>query len=319
MVIAILSLSVLALFIQGCSSSNDSTADSSPTPSPVTVGTPKLFFVSTCNDPNGVYGGLFVGDLDFEKGILSNVRGITGDDSMGLYNDPSYMAVNNSVICTMTQGSMLYYDIRSVDYLTGEMATLTSSEERNNINPVVTDSGEIVYYSEHRETDVHEIRKMNVDGTGDSMIYSLSSRQSEMKISQGLDTDMLVMTLLNNDNTSNIFTFDIDNTVFNQVTEFAGSYPGSANFNSAGQILYIMGDPETGVNDIYRTEIDGSGTVKVTDGEMAYGGPVWQFSRWIVFQSGSDIWMYDTETRINTNLTSGLGGTSYSHSLFTTP
>lgn len=305
---------ITSSFFAGCSGSNDGD-DGFFTPSPTpTTGKPRLLFVSTRNEPQSTATDMFEGDLDFTAGVLKNIRQVTPPLESALWNDPYMCKTCNRVFAAMTQGSMLYYNIRSVDYSTGEMITLTDSDERNNVYPVVTDGGKIAYISNVRESEGYEIRLMNTDGTDNKILTTTDKTASELaKIPR---ENRLLVTLSDADRNTDIYIYDITKNLWTQLTNTPDIHEYAPNVNSAGKIIYLRdGDVEGKIN-IYEMDIDGSNNRKITDNEMDYNGPVWQYDRYIVFQSGNDIWFYDTDTRKNVNLTNS-EGMNYSHSVFT--
>ena len=303
---------ILGTFITGCSGSDDGD-DSVFLPSPTPTGQPKLLFASSRNNPQGEDVDLFEADLDFTGGTLQNIRQISPQGYTALWNDPYMCKACNKVFAAMTQGSMLYYDIRSVDYSTGEMLTLTDSSERNNVYPVVTNDNKIAYISNVRESTGYEIRRMNSDGTDN--IALTSTDKTALELAKSLTENWLVLTLSDSNQNTDIYKYDMSSNVWTQLTNTADLNEYAPNVNSSGKIIFLRnGDPAEQIN-IYEMDSDGSNIRQITDGEMAYNGPLWQYDRYIVFQSGNDIWFYDTATGKNVNLTKS-EGTNYSHSVF---
>lgn len=138
-------------------------------------GQPLLLFVSNRYNPGGVYGAIYTGYPDFKNGAIVNLRMVSSPDKLGLYTDPYKVPLQDTVICAMTQGSMLWNDIRSVDYYTGQVVTLTNSDERNNLHPVYDWHGRIVYSSYVRDSKIQEIRSMKMDGTDDKLVTQLNA------------------------------------------------------------------------------------------------------------------------------------------------
>lgn len=302
------------IFITGCSSSDDGDDGFfTPSPTPTNTGQPKLLFVSTRNNPQSDATDMFVADLDFTGGTLKNIRQVNSSLFSSLWNDPYMCKSCNKVFASMTQGSMLYYDIRSVDYSTGDMVTLTDSTERNNVYPVVTNDNKIVYISNVRESTGYEIRRMNTDGSENTALTSTD--KTAMELAKSPAENWLALTLSDGNQNTDLYKYDISLNVWTQLSNTADLREYAPNVNSSGKIIFLRnGDPEEQVN-IYEMDSDGSNVRKITDGEMDYNGPVWQYDRYIVFQSGDDIWFYDTSTGKNVNLTNS-EGMNYSHSVF---
>lgn len=315
LVIAFIVVMILATasFITGCSTgSDDDDSIFLPSPTP-TTGQPKLLFVSTRNNPQGNDVDVFEADLDFTGGTLQNIRQVSPQGYSALWNDPYMCKTCNKVFAAMTQGSMLYYDIRSVDYSTGEMTTLTDSSERNNVYPVVTNDNKIVYISNVRESTGYEIRKMNTDGTENTAIATTDKTATDL--AKSTTENWLVMTLSDSNQNTDLYKYDMSLNAWTQLTDTPDLHEYAPNVNSSGKIIFLRdGDPGSQIN-IYEMDSDGSNLRKITDGEMDYNGPVWQYDRYIVFQSGDDIWFYDTSTGKNVNLTNS-EGMNYSHSVF---
>jgi len=303
----------VAVFICGCSSDDSGgSVFVSPTPIPSITGTPKLLFVSTRNGQEDV--GVFVGDIDFNNGTLANIRKVTTQQWSGLYNDPFMNFAQNKVVCTMTQGSLIWNDIRVVDFNTGELATLTDSTERNNTRPVVDINGKIVYSSYVRDSRTQEIRRMDMDGSNNTLLTTLELIIDSMGIDNCLCRAVLALVDQNQKNDIYIYSFD---SCLTRVTNTPNVNEFSVNYNPGGKILYMADGIVASQFDIYEINIDGTNNRRITNGEMAYNGPLWQYDQWIVFQSGEDVWLHDTSTAQNTNLT-GSQGSNYSHSLFYT-
>lgn len=278
---------------------------------------PKLLFVSTRSDPDGVYGDLYVGDANFTYGTLDNVERITTDENQGIYNDPFIAQSADRVLCAMTQGSMLYNDIRSVDFDSGEMETLTDSTERNNLHPLVTSDNRIVYSSYIRDSGTQQIRIMDLDGSNDELVFEPSGQVESMGINSS--GKVIVFTMVDSNQQTDIYTYKLESGDLDQLTDTPSESEFAANFTPEGLILFLAEGDVEGNFDIYAMESDGSNESKLTNGEIAYNGPLWKYYRWIVFQSGDDLYYHDLSTGQNIQVT-GKGeedeGVNYSHSLY---
>ena len=86
-------------------------------------------------------------------------------------------------------------------------------------------------------------------------------------------------------------------------------------FTPSGDLLFVVEGEVAGRFDIYTRSLETGDERRLTSGEMSYNGPVSQVdSRYLVFQSGRDVWLHDLVTRLNHNLT-GSEGINYSPSV----
>ena len=306
----IFGMALVSCFVTGCSSSDDDESIfASPSPSPSEQ--PKLLFVSTRNN-NGATD-IFEGDLDFTNKALTNVKQVTVSLGAAMWNDPYMCFACNKLFGTMTQGSFLYNDIRSVDYSTGDMTTLTDSAERNNLYPVVTDDYKVVYISEIRDSNTYEIRQMNTDGSNNTLLTTVNGYASSL--AKGENGNSFLVTVSDSNQNTDIYKYDRSVNTWTRLTNTSDTHEYGARYTSSGKIIFIAEGSVQGWSDVYRMDVDGSNVTRVTNSEMDYSGPVWQYDRYIIFQSGEDVWYYDTTTSENINLTNS-NGSNYSQSVF---
>ena len=144
---------------------------------------PGFCFLSNRFNLQGADVAVYRGDPDFDGGILKRIERITAPEWIGTFADPVMAPGGAQVICSLTLGSMLYFDVRSVDVETGQLVTLTDSSTRNNDRPVITLEGRIIYYSMVRNTGENQLRVMNPDGTGDELFIILPGTIDSLGIS----------------------------------------------------------------------------------------------------------------------------------------
>ena len=106
--------------------------------------------------------------------------------------------------------------------------------------------------------------------------------------------------------------------MLSNVSDTPGVSEFGVNFSDTGRILYLAPSYGQGYYDIFSRDGQGGNPRRLTRGEMAYNGPLWQYGPWIVFQSGNDLWYHDLRSGANRNLTDGVG-INYGHSLYIAP
>lgn len=318
-VIFLIAGTILAGMMAGCSGSDSGDGgDVSPTPtSSATVtptGTPMLVWVSTRGGQDEGTN-IYQAQIDFANGALLNTETMTESLSGAQYNDPYICPLHTKIFCAMTQGSLIWNDIWAVDVADGDVTNMTnSSETRDNTRPLITSQFLVYYSSQVRETGVQEIRVMGTDGSSEQLYYTIGE-QSIDSMALSPDELTIALALRDSDGGTDIYTLNRSSKVLTQVTDTADIHEYSVNYNSSGKLIYLAEGDVTDQFDIYQMDPDGTDIVKITNGEMAYNGPVWQYGRYYVFQSGNDIYFYDSSTQTNTNLT-GSDGFNYSHYIY---
>ena len=268
-----------------------------PTPS----GNPLLVWVSSRDATGGVDNSIYSAQPDFTSTTLANITRQTSLSWLGLYSNPTMVPEQNLIICAMTQGSMLYTDIRSVDLSTGLPVSLTSTETRNNTLPVVTPDRQIIYSSMIRDDYTWELRQMNLDGTNNTLLATFSRPIESIGISPNGET--LALVLVEPDNTTDLYTIDANGKNLTRVTDTPEKYESSVNYQYDGKLIFIAEGVVPGQTDIYQIKADGTALIRLTNGEMEYEGPLWQYGRYIVFGSDCNLWVHDSLNADNSRLT----------------
>jgi Tol biopolymer transport system component len=302
---------VLASFfcLGGCSGSNSDDNSNSD------YKAGKLYFVSTRDSNDGYSASVYSADLDFEDGTISDLTNLLPSDLYGLYNDLFVSPNGQTMFCTMTQGSLIYSDIRKIDIATGDLETLTSSDQADNIAPVFTTGHEVYYASYIRDANISQIRKMNTDGSDNTAIFEIPEG-SITSIGLSPDESSLCLSVIDADQNYDIFRYDINSGEYINLTNTPTISEWSANYAPDGSIIYISKPYyDNDQTDIFRMDENGQNITQVSGGEEAFNGPLWQYDKWIVFQSGNDVWLYDTKAGTVSNLT-GSEGNNYSHTLY---
>lgn len=99
------------------------------------------------------------------------------------------------------------------------------------------------------------------------------------------------------------------------MTNNLGMLKSCVNYNPEGLLIFLADDNEDENFDIFSMKEDGSNVTKLSQGELNFNGPLWQYENYIVYQHDKDIWSYDVEAHSYKALTDGVG-INYSHSLF---
>jgi Tol biopolymer transport system component len=156
---------------------------------------------------------------------------------------------------------------------------------------------------------------MNTDGSDNTAIFEIPEG-SITSIGLSPDESSLCLSVIDADQNYDIFRYDINSGEYINLTNTPTISEWSANYAPDGSIIYISKPYyDNDQTDIFRMDENGQNITQVSGGEEAFNGPLWQYDKWIVFQSGNDVWLYDTKAGTVSNLT-GSEGNNYSHTLY---